>query len=103
MKHTPTPWKVCRHSDNGELVVRSKSDQGIVANCQCDSYSLDNQAGLEQECKANAEHIVKCVNMHDELVDALKAMVEDAGYAGATHDGLHQAETVLAKLEGGQP
>jgi hypothetical protein len=40
-KHTPTPWRV---GDAGFTVAPCKS-------------------------KANAAHIVKCVNLHDELVD----------------------------------
>ena len=67
-KHTPTPWVVCKHDDNGEVVVRSVPDQGIVANCQCDSYAFDDQTNVDEAWAANAYLIVKCVNAHDELV-----------------------------------
>ena len=34
-------------------------------------------------CNANARHIVKCVNAHDELVDALRGVLEFQGDYGA--------------------
>jgi hypothetical protein len=53
-KHTPTPWRV---GDAGFTVFGPKTDQpSPVTIAPCKS-------------KANAAHIVKCVNLHDELVD----------------------------------
>lgn len=49
-KHTPTPWKV-----NGYKSIRGSNKEYIA------SANWRNGS-------ANADHIVKCVNMHDELV-----------------------------------
>ncbi len=50
-KHTPTPWEI-----NERTQYIENPNSGIVA----DVTKLD---------KANAEHIVKCVNAHDELME----------------------------------
>jgi hypothetical protein len=56
---TPTPWKArTNNSIEG-------SDSRLVA-------MPPSFARRKETSKANAEHIVKCVNAHDELVAALK-------------------------------
>lgn len=55
-KHTPTPWK----SANSFII----SGDDIVASCI--TSTVDSEQG-----RANAAHIVKCVNMHDELASYL--------------------------------
>lgn len=63
-KITPTPWKVIglRHIH--------VADESIVAPIAiCEDVTARMKSG---ECYANAAHIVKCVNLHDELVDAVE-------------------------------
>jgi len=70
--HTPAPWKVFYAKYNGELILGVGEDngQGIIA-------SNGSFWGDDQEAKANAEHVVKCVNVHDELLEVLEeCMVE---------------------------
>lgn len=55
-KHTPTPWW---HTQSGIVV----GDGRIITDCQ-ESAPFDDM-------KANAEFIVRAVNVHDELVAAL--------------------------------
>lgn len=63
-KHTPGPWAL----DEYKSVVDEKG-QTVLAN----GFSMVMSYGEDQKvAKANAAHIVKCVNMHDELVEALK-------------------------------
>lgn len=57
--HTATPWKANRHMDSGDWVVREQDDW-IIANC------VDPDTDPTPDiAKANAEHIVKCVNGHE--------------------------------------
>ncbi len=95
-KLKPLPWYI------GELkAVIFSADNHLVANCE----TLKNAAD-----KANAAYIVKCVNSHQALVDALRF------YAGRrkgesqaelvnnffkyTKDGGKTAEAALALLGG---
>jgi hypothetical protein len=106
-KHTPTPWIVDRNCDNDNIVVRSVPDQGIVANCQCDSYAFDDQKDIEGTWQANADRIVLCVNAHEELVEAAK-LAHAVLIRNPNLDDIINGESVevimqdvLAKLEGG--
>lgn len=61
-KHTPTPWKHgFKRAD--ESVVISSGGLGLTV-------AVVHQGAINN-AQANAANIVKCVNMHDELVDAL--------------------------------
>lgn len=61
-KHTATPWKVCRTS----------APYLIVGNIK-DIYSTWVVNDVASE--ANAAYIVKAVNAHEALVEALKAVL----------------------------
>lgn len=60
-KHTPTPWAVIVDGYVDDLDGIAIADCAICTNKR--SY---------EEHKANAAHIVKCVNLHNELVEALE-------------------------------
>ena len=62
-KHTPTPWRVIK---NGRIVWHKGGDIGEIV----------VRSGNYDEAQANAEHIVKCVNSHDALIEALKGLVD---------------------------
>ena len=72
-KHTPTPWRIYRDHPDPETAAtlvyidaahrRSYSGLEIAA-------IYNATAGSEEE--ANAEHIVHCVNLFPELVEALE-------------------------------
>ena len=70
-KHTPTPWHLPSGWDTvgvalGEIPIFS-SDEEVVAKCR----AKENRRTLSDNIAANAAHIVKCVNLHDELVAGL--------------------------------
>jgi hypothetical protein len=79
--HTTTPWKCEKYEgddadDNCKYIVMECKQSAIVA-------EIPVCCGWEE---ANAEHIVKCVNMHDELLDMCEecymdeeCMCEDLG------------------------
>lgn len=58
MKHTPTPWKT--HSDTLICTIN-----GEIAEASVKDFS-------SEAAEANAAHIVKCVNLHEELVRELR-------------------------------
>ena len=60
-KFTPTPWNSQGGTVYGRDNIRHQSN--VVA------YTIDDQIYRDdEEGKANAAHIVHCVNVHDELV-----------------------------------
>lgn len=63
-KHTPTPWQVGGHN---KCTVYDKFGQRIA-------NSFEGVPVVEKSdgtCAANAEFIVRCVNSHEALVQAL--------------------------------
>lgn len=69
-KHTPAPWfsgEVSRTYDDGIEYINISAGDGCHV---CKVSSREFEEGGSQN-KANADHIVKCVNLHDELVEAL--------------------------------
>lgn len=73
VKHTPTPWIY-----DGYEVYSDDCEYHPVANSTPNHTCRDDEEGI-----ANAAHIVKCVNMHDELVEALKLcgkLLENGGF-----------------------
>ena len=118
MEHTKGEWKV----DGQEVIVGDKATARIIA--KCGGHTMGIQS-LIDENKTNAERIVKAVNCHDDLVEALKelpepkSLLEDAAYTGGDvpkkwindrghfNDGYNQAlkdvaerrERALAKAE----
>jgi hypothetical protein len=66
MKHTHTPWKTV-----GETLVYGQ-DNYCIAATMSDHWVSNRDI---DESLANAQHIVRCVNSHDDLVDALQRAV----------------------------
>jgi hypothetical protein len=70
-KQTPTPWRIATdeqgyaHHIAADGYITVSSFSVAVKNC-CDKETI----------KANAAHIVRSVNAHDELVAALQNMLE---------------------------
>lgn len=93
--HSPTPW-------------RRDSSIGIIYD---PSGNMALQYLEEPEhpiTEANATHIVRCVNLHDELVAALKALVIEGecvrcGKAPGADFAryLAEARAIVAKAKGG--
>ena len=72
--HTPTPWSVrAARNDEGYGLLICDEDQTILAR-------MDTWLGStpEAEMEANAAFIVRACNSHAALVEALKAIREEA-------------------------
>ena len=84
MTHTPTPW-------NARGLAICKGNSLIAVMGQDDGIKFSEKTSL-----ANASHIVKCVNLHDELVKALELALQYLVYDGK-HPAVVSAKTAIAK------
>ena len=105
-EHSPLPWVVGRPDVDGDARysygIRDREDWVLADVLTTCAYS--DAAGREL-AEANAEFIVRCVNSHDDLLAALKAIV--AGYDGPTVDigtavssHIQAARMAIKKAEG---
>ena len=78
--HTPTPWEACCWDIRD---VPSINDRGGMSGGLMIATTRDSGHHVDQT--ANAAHIVRCVNVHDDLVAALRFCV----------DALQASETCL--------
>lgn len=67
VKHTPTPW-----IQDGFEIYSNDCEYHPVANSTPNHTCRDDDEGI-----ANAAHIFKCVNLHDELVGLIVKARED--------------------------
>ena len=93
--YTPTPW----YAD--EYDIRADDGAGL---CIAVTPFGANDA-LQAEAKANAAHIVKCVNHFDDLVAALEGAIGACdhlagclGESRATGDRMDNARAILGKV-----
>jgi hypothetical protein len=92
-KHTPTPWRVGERYPS--RVLGSLGSGVIVAFC---SDKEDEGFETERE-KADAELIIRAVNAHEELLEAVKTLHHTFG---DTHIGSESCKfcRIIAKAEG---
>ena len=105
-EHTPTPWVVDEDplEDKGyQTLITMPGKNGFQGTSI--AYVNHNWNDAEHgerriswaEAEANARHIVHCVNVHDDLVKALEAML--GNYSSAD---LLDAKAALARAKGGE-
>ena len=80
MNHTPTPWN---HIDGN--IYQSDSEFEIKV-AKANTFS-------------NAQFIVKCVNSHDELVTALRALVNETNRLNMFRGTINFAKQALKKAQ----
>lgn len=93
MKHTPTPWFV----ENGSVYAHYtqlgrwwSAWEHRIPIAHMDREPRNGTRPTERD--ANAEHIVRCVNAHDQLVEAcLSAQVAVLGGGHNLTDDMHRA------------
>ena len=104
-EHTPTPWAYHSwDSASGKSFGIETADHrhgiaGITPNGNASTLLT-----MEQH-ESNAEHICRCVNLHDELVKALEAFVAPWDIGGEwrsklTYATFDNARSILAKAKG---
>jgi hypothetical protein len=97
-KHTPTPWG---DNDNGIILGNLDNyefEAPIVCVVGSDSDYADETSEAWKQRRADTDHIVLCVNAHDELVAALKELVHPMA---DRYYWTEKGREILAKLEGG--
>ena len=92
MTHTPTPWHILREAD-GAIAIGNK----LLPHVAVVRYS-HNPALSKETGEANASHIVKCVNLHDELVGFASFVA--AKYKHSDPDVSQAAQNILDKARG---
>lgn len=108
-KHTPTPWAVedPMGSDIGLWIVQAGlqtfawSCIATVVRDDEDTRSSDARFIDEDEQKANADFIVKAVNSHDALVEALRWV--RANYASGSTKEINERISVALSQAGETP
>lgn len=68
--HTPTPWVRDPRSGRTTMVYSDDATGSAIADC---APSMVHRS--QAECEANAAFIVRACNAHDELVEALSALL----------------------------
>ncbi|MDD5534062.1 MAG: hypothetical protein PHC52_14820 [Syntrophales bacterium] len=98
--HTPTPWRDYVQGDGTGV---------IISTVEKDNYGRDREIIVRvplsgQPSRENAAFIVRAVNAHDALVDALGTLVASLSWeekrSGTTYHGYEMAKAALAKAEG---
>jgi len=90
-KHTPTPWEVGRNTHEipgiwtkrGKVVVLFGGQNGE------DDHGMPKYEKTDKG-EANAAHIVKCVNAHDQLVAALRTQRDTCGFVAESMPAKHR-------------
>jgi hypothetical protein len=67
-KHTPTPW-ILNNNGGGDIFITDNDDKIIVE-------SMDGETRRLYESEANAQLIIKAVNSHEKIVEALKKVLK---------------------------
>ncbi len=70
-KHTPTPWQQYSEHEPLRIIgnVDGPDDDRMHYTTVCEVNAENDQA------ESDSRHIVHCVNLHDELVEALEAFI----------------------------
>jgi hypothetical protein len=97
-KHTKGNWIINLPFPNDNKKFISNGESVICYMTNNPSSSLNNQ----DEMEANAEHICKCVNAHDELINVLKSyknMVGNTGYSIAKEEAKYLFDIATQLLQ----
>jgi hypothetical protein len=99
MEHTPTPWKVVKTpKQEGGNITQIYGGDGFEV--------VTRVRSAERSTAKNAAFIVKAVNSHEELLEALKEIVQieldqDPESRNVQDEALAQYQSIIAKAEGG--
>jgi hypothetical protein len=77
-KHTPTPWRAGSYSSIVGVPIMAQPDpkQNTIIVAGTRSAAATTPDGFRAEVEANAAFIVRAVNAHDDLVKALRELIE---------------------------
>ena len=93
MKHTPTPWMT-----NGGKSLFAQSKQIALMRASNSGWLNNQPCASEEEANANAAYIVRAVNCHEELFQALKSVVDYLPEGDGQY--VSHLRSIIAKAEG---
>jgi hypothetical protein len=105
-QHTPTPWAILHggHMKRYDIFENTQGDNIGFLVCTLEAWMQS------ANIKANAEHIVRCVNSHDDLLAALQDTLCDLealkllGHKLGSYEHTQtKARAAIAKAEENQP
>lgn len=109
-KHAPTPWKQCLADKNGcscGMIWSLPADAPVaVASADYEEAGIHFDAAT---ARANAEFIVRAVNSHADMAEALRrargyvSMLCEEGHRLASRADLDAVDAAIAKAEGREP
>jgi hypothetical protein len=115
-KHTPTPWHVANGSHIHDKPTEFDETGARIGDTPNRIAAIEYPYGDAEGKAFNAEYIVRAVNCHDELVEALKrardhmimsegVFISDGkiGQSADWAEALQQVRAAVDKAEGKQP
>ena len=103
MGHSKGKWSNIE-SATGEPNARAIVNEEGIYIADCYSLGSDCCQAEPEETQANAERIVKCVNNHDELVEALEGLLRhcesDEYMRPHQYRRIQQAQKLINKVRG---
>jgi hypothetical protein len=114
-KHTPLPWAVFEHADHSGIEIGPPYTEPYLKGNVRDVCTIRSNSGgyprsMSPEQKANADLIVRAVNCHDDLLEALKEFMSIWGSGDSTRESKRarqrradmwdKANAAVAKAEG---
>lgn len=104
-QHAPPPWTLAEKIEGQQLKIYGPSKHEEVIDAMSMASGVNHSLELiarvrafDEEQKANASFIVRAVNAHEELLQALKDMVDL--YEGHVSMLMQRAKQAIAKAEG---
>ena len=104
-KHTKTPWEIFKHAPlSGVLPTTWHIVNGVLPTTWHIVKHDPSNGDLIPICHAQreliAEHIVKCVNLHDELVRTLEAAEKVIGDQRGNYEACSKIRAAIKKARG---
>ena len=84
-KATPRPWKAPFIDENDADVISITDEDQMFGICVCREYSCESK----EQMKANADLIVRAVNVHEELVEQVEFLYEHVKLTPYRTEQLH--------------
>lgn len=96
-----TPWRVDKHADNGDIVVRDQEGR-IVANCQTDAYTL-RMADIQKNASlfAAAPDLLKALeDLVADMEEDQDSGVDEGIYDDAPREDIIKLKALIARAKG---
>ena len=96
-----TPWKVGKHDDNGDIVVRDSEDR-ILANFQIDAFGL-RMSDIERHANAFAalpELVAALEEQVSDMEEDQRSGVEEGIYEDEPREDIEYLQALIKKAKG---